>query len=261
MPDIFDGSSSISIRPMTNVNPNPRAPRNIQIAYHSFVEDQENPLDACVKKMVREAPAMQYDAEQRLAANEGGFGLLERLMRLEAHCQIQDDTIKKPESHRQSHLNIRQRAISTWVRDALHKPTERRNEETRRPNKDIIPGGDVRSDAMVVTERYKKSSTEWRSFRTLYGLTPDEVNDLDQHKFCQSLQALDEAATILLRKAKTSLPPEMEDKRKDLVALLLEGKYEEAEGMGSTFFCENEAEEAKGAGFLEISMILPTSFP
>ncbi|KAK2746916.1 hypothetical protein FQN55_005402 [Onygenales sp. PD_40] len=235
--------------------------RNIQIAYHSFVEDQENPLDACVKKMVREAPAMQYDAEQRLAANEGGFGLLERLMRLEAHCQIQDDTIKKPESHRQSHLNIRQRAISTWVRDALHKPTERRNEETRRPNKDIIPGGDVRSDAMVVTERYKKSSTEWRSFRTLYGLTPDEVNDLDQHKFCQSLQALDEAATILLRKAKTSLPPEMEDKRKDLVALLLEGKYEEAEGMGSTFFCENEAEEAKGAGFLEISMILPTSFP
>ncbi|KAK2789002.1 hypothetical protein FQN53_002818 [Emmonsiellopsis sp. PD_33] len=128
--------------------------------------------------MVREAPAMQYDAEQRLAANEGGFGLLERLTRLEAHCQIQDDKIKKLESHRQSHLDIRQRAISTWVRDALHRATERQNEEIRRLNKDVIHGGDVRSDAMVLTERYKKSSTEWRSFRTLYGLTPDEVNDL-----------------------------------------------------------------------------------
>ena len=64
------------------------------------------------------------------------------------------------------------------MRDALNKDTERRKEEIRRLNKDVIHGGDVRSDAMVVTERYKKSSTEWQSFRTLYGLTPDNVNDL-----------------------------------------------------------------------------------
>jgi hypothetical protein len=82
------------------------------------------------------------------------------------------------ESHRQSHLDLRQRAISTWVRDALKKGTERRKEEVQRLNKDFIHAGDVRSDAMVVTERYKKSSTEWRSFHILYGLTPDEVNDL-----------------------------------------------------------------------------------
>ncbi|KAJ5562793.1 hypothetical protein N7461_001554 [Penicillium sp. DV-2018c] len=73
------------------------------------------------------------------------------------------------------------------VRDALKKDTERRKEEIRKLNKDVIHGGDVRSDAMVVTERYKKSSTEWQSFRTLYiyiyiyiyiGLTPDNVHDL-----------------------------------------------------------------------------------
>jgi hypothetical protein len=86
--------------------------------------------------------------------------------------------MKKLESHRQSHLDIRQRAISTWVRDALHKDTERRKEEICRLNKGVVHGGDVRSDAMVVTERYKKSSTEWQCFRTLYGLTPDNVNDL-----------------------------------------------------------------------------------
>ncbi|KAJ5741726.1 hypothetical protein N7533_011135 [Penicillium manginii] len=69
-------------------------------------------------------------------------------------------------------------AISTWVRDALNKDTERQKEEIRRLNKDVIHGGDMRSDAMVVTEGYKKSSTVWRSFRTLYGLTLDNVNDL-----------------------------------------------------------------------------------
>jgi len=69
------------------------------------------------------------------------------------------------------------RAICIWVFDALKKDTERRKEEIRRLNKDII-NGDIRSDAMVVTERYKKSSTEWQSFRTLYGLTPDNMDNI-----------------------------------------------------------------------------------
>jgi DNA repair exonuclease SbcCD ATPase subunit len=142
--------------------------------------------------MVKEAPLLQYDAEQRIAANEGGFGFLaemrairaemakmnDKIQKLESHSQKVESHRQKLESHRQSHLDIRQRAISTWVRDALNKDTERRKEEIRRLNKDVIHGGDVRSDAMVVTERYKKSSTEWKSFRTLYGLTPDNVNDL-----------------------------------------------------------------------------------
>ncbi|KXG51041.1 uncharacterized protein PGRI_066130 [Penicillium griseofulvum] len=176
--------------------------------------------------MVNEAPSLQYDTKQGIAANEGGLSLLTEIRgmradieRLESHCQ-------KLESHRQSHLDLRQRAISTWVRDALHK------DDTRRFNKSIIHGGDVRSDAIVVTERYEKSSTEWQSFRTLYGLTPDNVNDLDQHKCFKSLQALDRAASILLKDARTGLPdPVMRIKREDLVNLLLEGSYEEAETM------------------------------
>lgn len=121
---------------------------------------------------------LQYDAEQRIAANEGGFGFLAEMRDIRAKVDKLESHRQKLESHRQSHLDIRQRAISTWVRDALNKDTERRKQEIRRLNKDVIHGGDVRSDAMVVTERYKKSSTEWQSFRTLYGLTPDNVNDL-----------------------------------------------------------------------------------
>lgn len=55
-----------------------------QIAYHSSVEDKETPLDACVNKMVREAPSLQYNAEQRIAANEGGFGFLAEMRDMSA---------------------------------------------------------------------------------------------------------------------------------------------------------------------------------
>ncbi|KAJ5263432.1 Retrovirus polyprotein [Penicillium angulare] len=48
------------------------------------------------------------------------------------------EDIKKLESHRQIRLDIRQRAISTWVRDVLNKDTERRKEEIRRLSKNII---------------------------------------------------------------------------------------------------------------------------
>ncbi|KOS44998.1 hypothetical protein ACN38_g4110 [Penicillium nordicum] len=99
---------------------------------------------------------------------------------------------------------------------------------------------------MVVTERYKKSSTEWQSFRTLYGPTPDNVNDLDQQKCRGSLQALDRVASILFKDARTSLPTvAMGKKREDLVAMLLEERYEEAEKMSSTFLCGNESSVAE----------------
>lgn len=146
--------------------------------------------------MVRQAPSLQSDVEQRMAAKADGFGfgllaemraLRAEMARMSGHItkvksqhQELESHYQKLEFHRQSHLARRQRAISTWVRDVLNKDTKRWK------SKDIIYGGDVRSDAMVVTERYKKSSTEWQCFHTLYGLTPDEVNDLGIiHKFPQ----------------------------------------------------------------------------
>lgn len=97
---------------------------------------------------------------------------------IESYRKESESHRKKLEYHRQSHLDLRKRAISTWVRDALKKDTPRREEEIHRLNKDVIYSGDVRSDAMVVTERFTKTSTEWQSFYTLYGLTPDNMNNL-----------------------------------------------------------------------------------
>ncbi|KAJ5161677.1 hypothetical protein N7492_007069 [Penicillium capsulatum] len=89
--------------------------------------------------MAREAPSLQYDAEQGIVANEGGFSFLEELRRMRAQIEEMNEKTKKFESHRQSHLDLRQRVISAWVRDALHKDTERRKKEIRR-----LVGSDVR---------------------------------------------------------------------------------------------------------------------
>jgi hypothetical protein len=154
--------------------------------------------------MIQDAPSLDYDPERRLAANDGGFGILVELRRMrarlesiqkesesyrkasesrfkqleqesESYRKVSESRFKHLESHHQSHLDLRQGAISTWVRDALNKDTPRRK---KRLNKDVIYGGDMVCDALVVTERFTNTSTEWKSFSILYGLTIDEFNDL-----------------------------------------------------------------------------------
>jgi hypothetical protein len=95
--------------------------------------------------------------------------------RLKSDTQDLKSHIKKLESF---YLDRPKRAISTGAPDALDKDTECRKEETFRMDEDSIHYGDIRSDAMMVTERYTKSSTVWKAFSTLYGLTPDDVNSL-----------------------------------------------------------------------------------
>lgn len=64
-------------------------------------------------------------------------------------------------------------------------------------------------------------------------------------KCYRSLQALDRAASILLKNARTSLPTEaMGKKREGLVAMLLEERIEEAKEMSSTFLRGNESSVA-----------------
>lgn len=92
--------------------------------------------------------------------------------KMDADMAKMKDELKKLETFRQSHLDIRQSVLSIWVRDTPSKATEPWEEE--------ILGlfGDVRTDSVVVTECYEKSSTEWQHFSTLYGLTPDNMKDL-----------------------------------------------------------------------------------
>ena len=163
-----------------------------QIMYHSFVQEKENPLRACVQKMVRDAPSLQHDVDQGVAANDAGFTLLaelrklnERVAKLETECSGLKSEVSGLKSevsdlqlHSNSYLDVRQRAISTWVRDALGKDTPARRVAIRNLNKNVVHAGDVRVDALVVTRRYKLGSTEQSQFPTLYGLSADEVKNL-----------------------------------------------------------------------------------
>jgi hypothetical protein len=64
--------------------------------------------------MVEDAPLLRYDAEQRMAANEGGFTLLAEMREMRARIMALESQSQKLESHRQKHMDIRRRAISTW---------------------------------------------------------------------------------------------------------------------------------------------------
>ena len=91
-----------------------------------------------------EALSLQYENEHRIAANEGGFDSSAEWRHIRAEMASRNDEIKELQSHHQ----------------------------------DIIYDGDVRCDALVITEHYNKSSTESQGFRILYGITPESVINL-----------------------------------------------------------------------------------
>jgi hypothetical protein len=152
--------------------------------------------------MSREAPSLQYHAEQKVAANDAGLNFLEaihtqfdslkaEINQLKSHNVGQDSQIEELKSQnlgleseiekfralRRKAIDVRQRALLTWVRDALNKVNDNRQKVIRRINKEIH-SGDVRNDALALKERLLPTSTEWKAFKTLYGLTLHDFEKL-----------------------------------------------------------------------------------
>ena len=121
---------------------------------------------------------------QNMAANEDGLNLWQEMRNFrsaqeernkenERRLQEHKHQLQSLQASRRRWLDVRQRAVMTWVQD-----TEARKEGTRKLNPDIVHAGDIQHDAMVITERFKKTSTEWASFRDLYGMTLEEWNHI-----------------------------------------------------------------------------------
>jgi chromosome segregation ATPase len=108
-----------------------------------------------------------------------------QIKNMESQIQDMDSQIHDLQSeisdlthHRAALFAVRERGISTWVRDAFTKDTHRRKDRIASLNKEIIHAGDIWTDAVVVTKRFADKSTERREFVTLYGLTPEQVKSL-----------------------------------------------------------------------------------
>ncbi|OOQ86361.1 hypothetical protein PEBR_21857 [Penicillium brasilianum] len=250
-------ASGVSKKPMTKADTSLTQPEkdHTDIYYLSSVENKENMPQACIDKMVDEAPTLRLYPEENIAANMAGFSLFREIRQLrqeiadaraesaDARAETAKVAAQQAESNdllqdfRVSHLDVRQRTYSTWVRDALGKNTPSRTAAIQSLNKDVVHAGDIRFDAMLVTERFTKSSTERQHFSALYGLTAEDVNALEHKKCRGSLRALNRAASILFDKSKKSLETGMEEERKKLVDLLLKGEYEEAEKLSGTVLC------------------------
>lgn len=92
-------------------------------------------LGSSVEKMVKEAPLRRCDAEceQKAVTNECDFGLLAelhamsaRMVELEESLKEMGESMKKFESHRQSHFDLRQRVLSHECEIRLGKSAEGR---------------------------------------------------------------------------------------------------------------------------------------
>lgn len=206
--------------------------------------------------MAEDTSDMKHYPDENITANQDGFNMIkcaeeirsawESIRNLQQeveelrNLQPEVEELRKTQDlfklHREKHLDLRQRAISTYVRDALQKESSARKEAVSILNATTIHGGDIHSDACVVTERFKPTSTERRSFDILYGLPPEEVLRLDQRKYRNTFQALDRGATVLL---KNNLQRFKSDKiseaRRDIVRLLLKENFSEAETKANDF--------------------------
>lgn len=77
-------------------------------------------------------------------------------------------------SHR-TYINFRRIAISQWVRPGSGRYGK--DIVLCRPNEEDTYG-DVRRDAMIVTLCYSRKDNEWQSFRIVYGINPEDVENL-----------------------------------------------------------------------------------
>ncbi|KAJ5737581.1 uncharacterized protein N7483_002706 [Penicillium malachiteum] len=91
-------------------------------------------------------------------------------------------------------------------------------------NQYVVHAGDARGDSMMMRERYRKTSTEWRAFEILYGLTADEIENLELAKCNEAIQALNRGATSLLQLFKEAFKKETAAQRAHLLVLLREKK-------------------------------------
>lgn len=221
--------------------------------------------------MAHSADSTVYDEDQNSVANGQESGILKRLTNLEREAEAIQGSIKaiqgplkslpRLEASHRTYLSVRQRTLSTWARDA-YKRDQDQNQKRHVNGEEIIFGdlhvaralsmGDVRTDALLVIERFHPASSERQLFAVLYGLEAEAVRGLgryryvwysldkfqvadklfdiiDEEKCPDSLYLLDTGAGILLDKGWKELPEDMRKDRDAVVALLESREYEEAE--------------------------------
>ncbi|KAJ5614547.1 hypothetical protein N7528_008201 [Penicillium herquei] len=88
----------------------------------------------------------------------------------------------------------------------------------------------------MMKRQFRSTSTEWSSFKTLYWISMEEMQEIDFKQCSYSAELLDKAASVLFKRNRSTFPPESTDLlkgRNDVIALLKEGKYSEAEDLSA----------------------------
>lgn len=117
-----------------------------------------------------------------MVANPQNLSLMERLDVLKQSQQALQQSYQyaqeESQIHRKLSMDLRERALSTWVRDFYKKDTAGRNAQKRALNETSTYAASILIDTLVLRERFTTSSTEYRSLETLYGLTMEQYTTI-----------------------------------------------------------------------------------
>ncbi|KAJ5887708.1 hypothetical protein N7495_007749 [Penicillium taxi] len=144
----------------------------------------------------------------------------------------------------QNYHNVRQRTLQSWIRRAFSQDSPTRMAAIRETNQ-LIHGGDIVTDSLVVLERFSANSSEIQQFSLLYGLSATEFQVLDPKKCVESTKALNRMASILLRKNSQNLSAALNERRNALVTCLQanENDYDGAEVVATEYLLAAQAAE------------------
>lgn len=186
------------------------------------VDGNDQSLVEASKTQARQSiTEMTYRKELGIVSNDIGATFFEQI----------SDLKKDVENGRKSYFLVRERAIITWIEDALGgKKSPERSQRREHLNKDVILAGDIWLDSVMALRRFQPEEKERVFFPKLYGIGPERVQAL-LDKCPLSLEFLNSQATGLLEMNRPRLSKGSQRIRDRVVGLLDHDQFDDAENL------------------------------
>lgn len=113
-----------------------------------------------------------------MIGNSEGFSLLNKVETLQTTLEAlqtrYESFEKESRAHHQVSMELRQRTVSTWVRDFYERKTEACLKQIRLLNQNSVHAGNIVVDTRMLRQKFAPHSLEYTGLKDLYGLTMQE---------------------------------------------------------------------------------------
>ncbi|KAJ5080955.1 hypothetical protein N7456_013665 [Penicillium angulare] len=197
----------------------------------SRYHDEQLKLDEALEQLKRDEAL----AREQLKRDDAR----ERLKLDEAREQLKQHNFN-------AHINERAQIFRTWTKESLGNGNPAETHDS--PGETALHSGDIIADSWMVTLRFDENAPQRKYFSVLYGLSASEAYDMHQvFKYHLRLTGYLKGVAEDMLDRKSALPRQtLQEKRQELIKLLREGKFREADSMAGRFI-EEEVEDWPGS--------------